>query len=142
MLLWNRTGKVVCVLAAIAAYFAVAGWSRNSYFDPTPAGKIVIRLNRPFERYSDKTLAVTSYQLRLDGALEAIADSVDNVHRSTILLYEDRRLLGPAHSSHEDIATRGEGRYSHWKKTGFLFTASDNSDPNSNGRSYWTVVPH
>lgn len=141
MLIWNRTSKSIYALVAIAAYFVLAEWARDSYVDPTPVGKIVIRLNRPFERYSATTLAVVSYQLRLEESLEQLADNVDNMDGSTLLLYEDGRLLGPAHSNHEDIATRGEGRYSHWKKTGFLFSASDNSDPNRNGRSYWTVVP-
>jgi hypothetical protein len=139
MLLWNRTGKVVCVLAAIAAYFALAGWSRKSYVDRTPAGKMAFHLNRPFERYGD--LGVVSSQLKTLQSMEALADSDDNNQRSPLLLYENDRLLGPAHSSHEDIAVLGGGRYSHWKRHGILFSSSDKSDPSSNGRSYWAVVP-
>ena len=86
--------------------------------------------------------SVTSFQLRTVEALEEFADSVDNNWRSPVLLYENDRLLGPAHSSHDDIAHLGEGRYSHWKQQGFFFSSSDKSDPNSNGRSYWAVVPH
>src|ERR1700682_538103 len=118
MLRWNRTSKSVCVLLAFAAYFALAQWSKKSYVDEAPAGKVVVHLNRPFERYGDT--GVTSFQLRTVEALEEFADSVDNNWRSPVLLYEDDRLLGPAHSSHDDIAHLGEGRYSHWKQQGFF----------------------
>jgi hypothetical protein len=137
---WDRTSKSICVLAAIAAYFALAEWSKKSFVDLAPAGKMVVRLDRPFERYG--VLGVASNQLTTIEALEATTDSADNNERSPVLLYEDQRLLGPAHSSHEDISVRGRGRYSHWKRQGFLFSSSDNSDPNKNGRSYWAVVPN
>jgi hypothetical protein len=136
---WNRTSKSVCVLVAIAAYFALAQWAKRSYVDHAPPGKLVIRLNRPFDRYGE--IGVVSYQLKLYPALEALADSDDNNWRSPLLLYEDDRLLGPAHSDATDVAYTGEGRYSHWKRRGFLFSSSDKNDPNFNGRSYWVVLP-
>jgi len=44
------------------------------------------------------------------------------------------------HTIHGDIAKQGSGRYSHWGNS-LVFSASDNSDPNTNGRSYWVVQP-
>jgi len=44
------------------------------------------------------------------------------------------------HAIHGDIAKQGNGRYSHWGNS-LVFSASDNSDPNTNGRSYWVVQP-
>jgi hypothetical protein len=140
VLRWNRTSKTVCALVAIAIYFALAEWSKRTYVEQTPAGKIVVRLNRPFEKYG--TRAVVCYQLRSIETLEEFADSDDNSRRSPVLLYENDRLLGPAHSSHPDIANLGEGRYSHFKGVGFLFSASDKTDPNINGRQYWAVVAY
>lgn len=54
---------------------------------------------------------------------------------SSLLLFEDDRALGPAHVSHDDIRTSGGGRFAHWGAR-LYFSASDNSDPRSNGRSY------
>jgi hypothetical protein len=60
---------------------------------------------------------------------------------SPVLLYEDEKLLGPAHSDHDEIARHGRGHYSHWNNEGIIFSSSDNSDPTKNGRSYWAVLP-
>lgn len=55
-------------------------------------------------------------------------------------VFEDGRELGPGDSIHDDIRKKGLGAYSHWnaQAQGFLvyFSTSDNSDPNTNGRTY------
>ncbi|MGD9496789.1 MAG: putative Ig domain-containing protein [Armatimonadota bacterium] len=56
--------------------------------------------------------------------------------QSQLLLFEDGRPLGPAHALHADIREKGAGRYSHWTREALYFSASDNSDPRSNGRTY------
>ena len=61
-----------------------------------------------------------------------------NATRSPFILCEDGRPLGPAHTKPEDVAAFGQGRYVHWGGVLF-FSASDNSDPNSNDRSYKLV---
>jgi hypothetical protein len=48
--------------------------------------------------------------------------------------------LGPAHQTHDEIARLGHGRYDHWKGL-MVFSSSDGSDPASNGRAYWAVLP-
>ena len=61
---------------------------------------------------------------------------------STLRIFEDGRELGPAHSWHSDIRGLGIGRFSHWGGTdgtspsALYFSASDNSDPRRNGRTY------
>ena len=60
---------------------------------------------------------------------------------SQLLVFEDGRPLGPAHSVHADIRDQGEGRYSHWTREGLYFSASDNTDPRTNGREYRVVYP-
>jgi hypothetical protein len=69
--------------------------------------------------------------------LDRISDN-ENEHKSPIVICENRRALGPAHSYHIDIVNDGLGRFSHW---GFevVFSTSDNSDPNANGRSYLAI---
>jgi hypothetical protein len=55
--------------------------------------------------------------------------------QSPLELLEDGRPLGPAHALHADIETAGRGAYSHWN-VGLILSASDGSDPRSNGREY------
>jgi len=54
---------------------------------------------------------------------------------SRLLLLEDGKPLGPAHAFHTDIRQSGGGRYSHWNED-IYFSASDGSDPRTNGRTY------
>jgi hypothetical protein len=142
MLQWNNNTKSICALVAIATYFALAAWSKASFVDHTPIGKTVVRIFRPFEKFAPSSYAVIAHEWRTLGSLDDIADSADNNRRSPVLIYENGRQLGPAHSKHADIANLGMGRYSHWRGQGYVISASDNSDPNTNGRFYWAVVPY
>ncbi len=66
-----------------------------------------------------------------------LAPSDDNEHpaASPYVVLEDGKPLASPHSLHADIDKLGKGRYSHW--SGWLiFSASDNSDPRTNGRTY------
>jgi hypothetical protein len=75
-------------------------------------------------------------------AVPDLADQADfaGCELSRLELHEDGRALGPAHSPHASIAQIGRGLYSHWSGE-LLFSTSDNSDPNTNGRRYLVVVP-
>ncbi|NOZ19650.1 MAG: hypothetical protein GXP25_01035 [Planctomycetes bacterium] len=60
---------------------------------------------------------------------------------SKLHLFEDGKELGPAHVSHAEIRSKGQGRFSHYGDT-LRFSASDNSDPRTNGRIYtWRISP-
>jgi hypothetical protein len=50
-------------------------------------------------------------------------------------LWEDGAPLGPANANHDLVRTLGKGSYCYWQDF-VLFTASDNTDPRSNGRRY------
>ena len=67
--------------------------------------------------------------------LAAFADNSSAPARSRIMIYEDGKPLGLAHSSLNDIFAYGGGRFTHWIDR-IVFSASDNSDPNRNGRTY------
>lgn len=54
---------------------------------------------------------------------------------SALVMYENDAALGPGHSRHDDIRLQGQGKFSHWGSLVF-FSASDNSDPRTNGRKY------
>jgi hypothetical protein len=163
MLRWNLKNKTIAAVAAFAVYFALATWSKLTWTATEPAvvqqhlgwrnvsqlpqqrpsvappGRVVIRLQPPFEAY--RPYGVSDYRLRAQEVFESVADAADNPTRSPLLLYEDDHLLGPAHSRIEDVGRLGQGRYSHSNK-GLVFSASDNSDVNTNGRAYWAVLPN
>jgi hypothetical protein len=66
-------------------------------------------------------------------------DGVKDVPPSTLRLFEDGKELAPAHVVHVDIREKGQGRFSHWI-TALYLSASDNSDPRTNGRKYtWQI---
>ncbi|HUS80719.1 MAG TPA: hypothetical protein VM283_05580, partial [Armatimonadota bacterium] len=56
--------------------------------------------------------------------------------KSQLRLFENGRELGPGHALHADIREQGAGRFSHWTADGLYFSASDNTDPRTNGRTY------
>lgn len=71
--------------------------------------------------------------------LERLADNQPKAsYGSPLVVCENHRLLGPAHAPHSDIIALGLGRFSHWG-TDLVFSTSDNSDPNANGRSYLII---
>jgi hypothetical protein len=68
-------------------------------------------------------------------------DGMKDVPPSTLRLFENGKELGPAHAPHADIRAKGGGQFSHWNTT-LYFSASDNSDPRTNGRKYmWQITP-
>src|ERR1700743_1107695 len=138
MLGWSRKHKAIAAVAAFAVYFVLAAWSKWTWVDPVPKGRVVVRLNRPFEVYGAH--GVACYQLRSQEIFESIADDDDDPTRSPLLLYEDNNLLGSPHSRIGDVGKLGQGSSSHSRR-GVVFSASDNSDVNASKRVYWAVLP-
>ena len=66
------------------------------------------------------------------------ADDMEHPYRSKLVLLEDGKPLWYRHTLHDDIQKIGKGRYSHWKDE-LIFSTTDNSDPNTNGRTYQIV---
>ncbi|MBR1280121.1 hypothetical protein [Bradyrhizobium sp. AUGA SZCCT0283] len=70
-----------------------------------------------------------------------LADTPEEPTRSPIMIYENDRPLGPAHSTTADIKSLGLGHYIHVEGV-IYFSTSDNTDPRTNGRQYsWTIGP-
>lgn len=69
------------------------------------------------------------------------SDSMSEPAISSMQLTEGLHPLGPPHSLHQDIIEKGGGQFSNWNNW-LVFSASDNSDPRTNGRTYRvTAVP-
>ena len=105
-----------------------------------PAGKAVLdRISVPFAHERGYCYVYSS-------VFPVAASSMEHEHKSSLLLLEDGRPLGPRNSLHDEIRTVGAGRFSHWgskrqtsddvAESTLYFSASDNSDPNKNGRRY------
>lgn len=67
------------------------------------------------------------------------ADTLEEPRRSTVGLFEDGIELCKPHSPYDEVVKIGMGRYSHWGDI-VRFSTSDNSDPNTNGRTYAALV--
>jgi hypothetical protein len=127
--------KSIGALSIIAASFFVTLWVM-SYVSPTCPQGTPTALTRPFDKLAQSGFAYTKALPNLD----SVSDSSDTPTRSKLLVCENNNLLGPMHSAHADIGKEGHGRYSHWT-TYLVFSASDNTDPNTNGRTYSVVQP-
>jgi hypothetical protein len=132
---WNKRTKWACALAGTALYFSVALLLNYSYVPPAaPPGEKIV-LHRPFGRFGNFGASARVPELT------ALADLPGDNTRSHVLLYEGDHPLGPPHIvPHDVIAELGRGRYSHFKGL-IAFSASDNTDANTNGRNYWAVLP-
>jgi hypothetical protein len=93
-----------------------------------------MKLTPPFRHEAGQ-----AYQAMLPD-LENQADNAEQSSRSEALLCEDGKPLGPSHSLHDTIRKFGDGGFSHWNDY-LLFSSSDSSDPNTNGRTYMLVTP-
>jgi len=107
-----------------------------SYLGPLCPAGASLALGKPFQKSGDGF----AYSIALP-QLDELADSSDAPMRSRIAVCEGDYLLRPPHSIHVEIGTAGLGRFSHWKGIGIIFSTSDNSDPNVNGRTYRAVQP-
>jgi hypothetical protein len=66
---------------------------------------------------------------------EIATDDLTHPQASSLALSENGTPLGPAHSLHNDIRAKGNGRFSYWNDY-IYFSTSDGSDPRQNGRQY------
>jgi hypothetical protein len=126
--------RLIGGLFIVAGSFAATLWVANYFWPLCPQGSIVA-MSPPFAKFGIPGVA---YVAAAD-SLDEIANSAENPKRSPMLVCENNRLLGPAHSVGAEIAEKGGGRFNHWRGIGFVFSASDGTDPNANGRKYWSV---
>ena len=68
------------------------------------------------------------------------ADTLQNPTRSPLVVLEDGVPLGPPHSTHEAIRSKGGGAFSHWGNV-LYFSSRDRSDFAENGRRYVAAMP-
>jgi hypothetical protein len=123
-----------------ALYLPIALWLQYSYVPPTHRSRPP-RLAAPawplgpISPYGQGGIA---FQAHVD-VFAALEEDNEAEQHSPVVLYEDGKPLGRAHSMVVDIARGGGGRYTHLKGVGIVFSSSDNTDPTKNGRHYSTM---
>ncbi len=100
-----------------------------NYWDAVRASTRLVALEGPFSHRNGH-----AYQASLPDHADS-ADDGEHPRRSRLMVYEDDQPIGFAHQTHVDIENHGGGRYSHWRET-LIFSATDGTDPNNNGRRY------
>jgi hypothetical protein len=73
-------------------------------------------------------------------SLAGVGDTDTEMRRSPVVMCEDDKTIGPPHTPFAEIVRLGLGRFSNYRAE-VVFSSTDNSNPNSNGRRYFTVVP-
>lgn len=101
----------------------------NRHWGSIVESRRLLPLTGPFHAYGGAAYAVALPQL------EEQSDTGAAPRHSRLMVYEDGRMLGLGHSLHDHISRFGSGRFSHYGAN-LYFSASDNSDPNQNGRTY------
>ncbi len=132
------------ILMLVIAALAVSGMLTvlQRHFAVTPRGSLVAALHPPYEYHAGFAWrAVHMLPLDLQSLLPYADDPKVEGGKSPVVIYEDGKALGPAHSNFAEISKLGHGRFTWWIDQGMFFSTSDGSDPNSNGRRYWAVVP-
>src|SRR5215218_11098842 len=122
------------VAVVMVAFFGTL-WLMDRFWDyACPKGRTFV-MKPPFGSWGGFSYTTPSAEL------EASADSSGFPLRSRHVICEDNWVIGPSHSRHADIVNLGAGRFSHWESL-FVFSTSDNSNPNTNGRKYVAVTPN
>jgi 2-polyprenyl-3-methyl-5-hydroxy-6-metoxy-1,4-benzoquinol methylase len=96
-------------------------------------GSTLRPLSPPFRRDSG-----FAWQVALPD-LAPVADDLDAPNRSRLVLLENGTPLWLRHTQHDEIRTRGLGTYSHWRGA-LILSTPDNTDPNTNGRTYQVAL--
>jgi hypothetical protein len=127
--------RVLGALAIVVVFFVGTLYFLNYLQPRCPQGQ-ALELRPPFAKFGNGFAYAAPAP-----ALESLSDTPAAPKQSNYVVCEGRYVLGPAHTAHAEIDARGNGAFSHWNNIGFVFSASDNSNPNTNQRSYRAVLP-
>lgn len=101
----------------------------ETWLDPIFTNRRHLELISPFTANDPLVWVASTPQFK------NFADTASEPRRSTLLMWEDDIPLSFPHCGYQNILQFGKGRYRHWEDSVY-FTASDNSNPNTNGRHY------
>jgi hypothetical protein len=138
----KTTSTVAAGVVGASLYFALALWLERTYVNPAPQGRLVVHMRPPFESLGGQAFRYLPSVPGEGSSLMEFAEDPANEgdRRSPIIVYENHDPLGPAHSTFEKVSKIGLGHFAHWIGQGLVFSTSDGSNPNTNGRRYWAVI--
>jgi len=121
------------IVAEVGAVARVGGVRASPQYSPARSQKGLamnqISLGAPFRRRHGHCF------FKDVRVIFGLGDVIGKPDDSRLFLFEDGKRIGVPHTGVGLIERDGNGNFSHWD--GVLhFSASDNSDPNTNGRSY------
>jgi len=102
---------------------------------PDPRHQQLVDALMPVDRTALLPAAIRHEQGHCFIARPGAGDGQALTPASRLVLFEDRRLLGPGDALHDTIRRDGGGCYSDWHGA-LYFSSSDGSDPRTNGRQY------
>ena len=88
--------------------------------------------------FSQSQLEGYAYKVSIP-QLSGVGDTAEWATRSPTVVCESDHRMGPGHSPFLEIIQKGAGRFIHYNDA-VVFSSSDNTDPNSNGRRYKIVI--
>lgn len=130
-----RNRAILISLIGFCAYIPVAYWGLQQRSDdgPPPSAGIRVRIQRPYTHRSPAAVAVSERV--------GMFENAENWRK--VEVWEGDKRLVPA--TVNDAASFGPGQYVYERDrgltAGIIWSSSDNTDPVTNGRSYWLVNP-
>jgi hypothetical protein len=122
---------LLAIAAALHVAFGLAVWLAPNFSASIPASAINSDQGASY-------IAPLSHHPNMLYVLPR--DTLGASKDSRLALFENGKPLGPGHAAHAGIRQQGGGRYSHWYDS-IYFSASDGSDPRTNGRVYAISSP-
>ncbi|MDP9080749.1 MAG: pectate lyase [Bacteroidota bacterium] len=143
----NPSKQVAVFSMVLSAIILFGSCQKDAQTTSLPGNDTLMPVNNKSYAATVTVYSLNLSNLRSDGGfayklaypLTQTGDSNSQPTVSTLQLYENGVELGPAHSVHQDIRDIGKGAFSHWG-TALYFSASDNTNPATNGRKYTYTI--
>lgn len=139
--MYARVARFSVVVIALFSFFAVILLLLLYYFPVFVSIKLDTTTTKHWPGYAYVMAAPDYFHDKVMNSLfPVVSDSMESPRASRLQLFENFASLGPPHSMHADIEDKGQGRFSNWN--GYVvFSATDNSNPADNGRTYSVRYP-
>jgi hypothetical protein len=129
----------ICGCVVTASFFV--SLDLLEYFDVSTSTNCAAAPNGETVALSPPYLNMGGYAYKFSiPQLSHLSDTAEKQTYSRVVICEGDQQLGPAHTLWLEITQKGFGRFSHYNDA-VVFSSSDNTDPNSNGRQYKIVIP-
>lgn len=104
---FSNLGKIRFLLAVVLLFSVILHFFTPIYDGPIPT---------PSEKQNNAYISPLSRYIYWRNPVWTLeyGNSESSTQESNLLLFENGRQLGPAHTTHSNIRSNGTGAYSHW----------------------------